>query len=77
MTAPAFHYELLNEIHANRAARKVVDPHTFTRAELDKISLAVGDGNRLGELDYTRAAQPAHIAATIGRMTALFPHTED
>lgn len=74
MKTPSYHFELLNEIHGQAAARKVVAPHHFTERELNEISLHVGDGTRLGELNYTRADQPRLVDATVREMAARYPY---
>ncbi len=76
MKTPAYHFELLNEIHAQAAARKTVAPHHFSIAELNEISFSIGDGERLGELNYNRADQPRLVAATVAEMARLYPHSE-
>lgn len=70
----AYHYELLNEIHAQKAGRDVVGEHHFSKTELDRISLSVGDGTALGKLNWDKDKQPTLVAATILEMERLYPY---
>jgi hypothetical protein len=81
---PQYHYELLNEIHNQRAARKVVAPHAWTKAELDAISHKVGDVDesippRNGQFEpiWTRSRQPDLVARTLAAMGEAHPHIDD
>ena len=80
---PAYHYELLNDIHASKAARKVVGSHHFTKPELDEISFRVGDfsTHNIPATHFTpcwdREAQPKLVADTLLLMATAFPYRDD
>jgi len=78
---PAFHYELLNDIHGSKAARKVVGAHHFTKPELDEISRKVGDYSECkGDTftpEWAKEAQPALVANTLAAMARAFPYRDD
>jgi hypothetical protein len=80
---PPIHYELLNEIHASRARRNVVGEHTFTKPELDEISLKIGDISAQNPIARTftplwdRAEQPRLVAATLAAMAEAFPYISE
>ena len=64
--------ELLNEIHANRAARKLVGGRNFPTTELIEICKSVGDLPT-----WDQAAQPALVAATLDVMARRDPWSEE
>lgn len=69
---PKFHFELLNEIHNQRAARKIVDAHNFSERELITISESVGDMPT-----WERSAQPQLVADTLAVMAKQYPYNEN
>lgn len=67
----AFHFECLNDIHANRAVRHLTGGKHFSMSELTAICVSIGD-----KPTWDKAAQPKLLEDTLAVMAKRDPYVE-